>query len=101
MINRIGRIREEVFKDEEKGGRMEDKLDIQDLQDQLKISTGYLVGITFLKDGLLKHTFMTNNFPTGDIEVSFIELLQLAYPDSTISIKKKKKVKESADENKK
>ena len=77
----LSRIRllteDEVFKDEE-GGRMEDKLTIQDLQEQLKVSTGYMLGITFLKDGLLTHHFMTNNFPTGDIKISLIEIRKLA-----------------------
>lgn len=50
----------------------------QDLQEQLKESTGYMVGITFLKNGILTHHFMTNNFPTGDIKTSINELRKLA-----------------------
>ena len=100
-MNRLIRLRKELFKDEDKGGReMEDKLEIQDLQDQLKISTGYLLGITFLKDGILTHHFMTNNFPTGDVKISLEELVKLALPDHKIIIRKEK-VKERKDELKK
>ncbi len=57
---------------------MEDKFDIQNIQEELKANDGYMVGVTFLKKGMLTHHFITNNFPTGDVEISLREIGKLA-----------------------
>ena len=100
MINRLRLLREDrLLKDEDKGGRqMEDKLDFTDfqaLQEQLKSCTGYLLGITFLKDGMLTHHFLTNNFPNSDVKLSLQEIKDLALKPS------KPKVIENINETKK
>ena len=75
-MNRLDKF---LDKDEDKGGRpMEDNFKIEDLQEQLKVSSGYMIGVTFLNKGILNTHFITNNFPTGDIEKSLEELKKLA-----------------------
>ena len=74
---------------------MEDNKTAVGLLQELETSTGYLVAITFLKDGVLTHHFLTNNFPTGDIKTSMEELKKLSkQPQVT-------KVSEKVDEHKK
>ena len=90
MLNKLRR--EKLFKDEG-GRRMEDKLNIQDLQEQLQESTGYMLGITFLKNGILTHHFLTNNFPTNDIRLSLSEIRKLAL--SSLKPKEKSNIDDS------
>jgi len=69
---------DEVFEDKGEDEMEEKNLAAQDLLDEMKTSTGYMIGITFLKDGVLKHHFLTNNFLIGDIKVSLNEIRKLA-----------------------
>jgi len=58
---------------------MEEKvIDLYNLVEELKDSTGYLVTVTLLKDGILTHHFLTSNFPTGDIKTSMEEINKLS-----------------------
>lgn len=67
------------YLDEDKGGRpMEADFNIQDLQEKLKSSSGYMLAVTFLNKGKLDSYFITNNFPTGDIGKSVTEWSKLA-----------------------
>lgn len=100
MIDRIRLLREDrLLKDEDKGGReMEEKLNFtnfQDLQEQLKVCSGYMLGITFLKDGVLTHHFLTNNFPNNDVKMSLNEIKKLALSPAKL------RIVESKDEPKK
>jgi len=67
----------------------EQDIKIEDLQDELAISTGYLIGVTLLQDGILKSHLLTSNFPIGDIEKSISDLVGLALPSSKITIERK------------
>jgi hypothetical protein len=93
-----------VFKDEDKGVRQMDyNLEvngIEDLQVKLKECSGYLLGVTFLKGGVLTHHYITNNFPNADIESSMLELTKLALPDYKVKFLKKK-IDENYNEDKK
>lgn len=57
---------------------MEDRFDINNLQEQLEKCNGYMIGITFLNKGILTNHFLTNNFPIADIKISLAELGKLA-----------------------
>ncbi len=81
-MNRLGKY---LDKDEDQGGRpMEDKRPVQDnytfenVQEDVKKCSGYLIAVTFLDKGMLTHHLLTNSFPTGDIEIAMRELGKLA-----------------------
>ena len=57
---------------------MKDKLTVSELQEKLSTSQGYMVGVTFLENGILNHYFLTNNFLVGDIKDSMEELTRLS-----------------------
>jgi len=57
---------------------MKDNFTVQDMQEGLKTSSGYLIGVSFLNKGILTHHLLTNNFPTGDINIAMRELGKLA-----------------------
>lgn len=75
----MNRLEKYFREDADKGGRqMDAEFKIEDLQEQLKLSSGYMLGVTFLNKGMLATHFITNNFPTGDIDKSLKELGRLA-----------------------
>jgi hypothetical protein len=57
---------------------MKDKLVVGELQEKLRASQGYMVGVTLLEDGILSHYLLTSNFPVGDIKDSMGELVKLS-----------------------
>lgn len=56
----------------------EEVLDVADLPRRLKESTGYMLGVTLLENGILNHHFFTNNFPTLDIKESMKHINKLS-----------------------
>jgi len=68
---------------------MEEMRTAAGLLQELEASTGYMLGITFLKDGVLTHHFLTNNFPTGDIKTSLEEIRKLSKQTKVVNVSDK------------
>jgi len=57
---------------------MKQEVGVSDIMIEMETSDGYMLGVTFLKDGILTHHFLTNKFLVGDIATSLDEIKKLS-----------------------
>lgn len=71
---------------------MEEKYTIEDMQNDMKTSDGYMIGVTFLKKDVLTHHLLFNTFLVNDIEISLKKLQELG------AVEVKNKIAENSNE---